>query len=123
MSDEQFEEISHLMQLKCEEFLGSPVIFELLDLGREYLTRSNIPKSAPCSICLYSFDDNDVFCKTKCFHHFHSVCLGRYLRCLQDEITQKLKSETASQRNLLTTGNIKKHKTSYNLVQIRIATE
>ena len=109
MSDEQFKEISHLMQLKCEEFRGNAVIFELLDLGREYLTRSNIPKSDPCSICLYSFENKDIFCKTRCFHHFHSSCLGRYLKCLQDEFRQKLIEESTGQRNYFSNGNIQKH--------------
>ena len=82
MSDEQIEDIHHLMQTKCEEFRGSPVLFELLDMCREYLTNSNIPNSAPCSICLYKFEDKDVFCKTNCFHH--SVLRSRQsaLHCL-----------------------------------------
>ena len=105
MSDEQIDELNNLMELKCQEFLGGPVIFELLDLGREFLTQSNIPKAAPCSICLYPFDEKDTFCKTKCFHHFHSYCLGRYLKSLQDDFDQKQIDESARPRSILDTGN------------------
>ena len=114
MSDEQIDELNILMKQKCQEFQGGPVIFELLDLGREYLTQSNIPKAAPCSICLYPFEDKDTFCKTTCFHHFHSYCLGSYLKTLQADFDQKLKEEIISgQRNnheignLLTLSNLK----------------
>ena len=105
MSDEQIDELNNLMALKCQEFLGGPVIFELLDLGREFLTQSNIPKAAPCSICLYPFSETDTFCKTKCFHHFHSYCLGRYLKSLKNDFDLKQIEESARPRSILDTGN------------------
>ena len=109
MSDEQIEDLKHQMEMKCEEFRGSPVLFELFDLSREYLTKSNIPKSAPCSICLYSFDDKDIFCKTKCFHHFHSYCIGRYLKSLQDDFNKQQKEQcSVGQRNMFNKGNFHK---------------
>ena len=63
---------------KCEEFLGCPIIYELIEVVRENLTANNTP-SCPCAICLFHFTDNDQFTKTPCFHYFHSYCLGRYL--------------------------------------------
>ena len=107
MSEEQIEELNHQMELKCEEFRGNPVLFELLDLSREYLTKSNIPKSAPCAICLYTFEDKDTFCKTKCFHHFHSYCIGSYLKSFKDDFTKQLKEQcSVGQRNMFNMGNI-----------------
>ena len=108
MSEEQVEELKAQMVSKCEDFQGSPVLFELLDLSREYLTRSNIPKAAPCSICLYTFEEQDIFCKTKCFHHFHSHCIGRYLKCLIEECNEKAKEENVAGQYTHTSGNIQK---------------
>ena len=108
MSEDQVEEIKTQMGSKCEDFQGSPVLFELLDLSREYLTRSNIPNAAPCSICLYTFEEQDIFCKTKCFHHFHSYCIGRYLKCLIEEFNEKAKKEKIAGQYTHTSGNIQK---------------
>ncbi|XP_066959397.1 E3 ubiquitin-protein ligase RNF25 [Macrobrachium rosenbergii] len=69
---------------KCEEFLGCPVIYELIEVVRDNLTANNAP-SCPCAICLHHFTDTDVFTKTLCFHYFHSYCLGRYIASCEDE--------------------------------------
>ncbi|XP_041979276.1 E3 ubiquitin-protein ligase RNF25 [Aricia agestis] len=58
--------------------LGNPVIFELIELVREFLTQSNLP-SGQCVICLHGFTQGDVFIKTQCYHHFHSHCLSKHL--------------------------------------------
>ena len=118
MSDGQIEELYHKMNFRCEEFCGNPVLFELLDLSREYLTESNVPKAAPCSICLNTFQEEDTFCKTKCYHHFHSFCLGEYLKSLIDEFTQHLGENQVSigQDNAYNLGNIQRSAISqYNI--------
>ncbi|KAJ8966559.1 hypothetical protein NQ314_003454, partial [Rhamnusium bicolor] len=63
---------------KCTEFLGQPVIYELIELIRENLTESNLP-TCQCAVCLYGFADGDSFTKTQCFHYFHSYCLANHL--------------------------------------------
>ncbi|KAB7499977.1 E3 ubiquitin-protein ligase RNF25 [Armadillidium nasatum] len=78
IDDDVLKLINVECKTKCEEYLGLPVIYELIELVREKLTANNTP-SCPCAICLFLFTDNDHFTKTKCFHYFHSNCLGRYI--------------------------------------------
>ncbi|KAK7077638.1 Zinc ion binding, partial [Halocaridina rubra] len=78
VDDYVLTKIERESKMKCEEYLGCPVIYELIEVVRENLTANNAP-SCPCAICLYHFTDNDVFTKTLCFHYFHSYCLGRYI--------------------------------------------
>lgn len=63
---------------KCNEYLGQPVIYELIELIRENLTESNLP-TCQCAVCLYGFSEGDSFTKTQCFHYFHSYCLYNHL--------------------------------------------
>ncbi|XP_076043299.1 E3 ubiquitin-protein ligase RNF25 isoform X2 [Oratosquilla oratoria] len=70
---------------KCDEYLGCPVIYELIELVRENLTANNTP-SCPCAICLYHFTERDVFTKTPCYHYFHTFCLGRYVANCEEEL-------------------------------------
>ncbi len=56
---------------------GTPVIFELVEQAREFLTESNVP-ACNCAICLNDIVDGDHFRKTPCEHYFHTNCLGRY---------------------------------------------
>ncbi|XP_012255249.1 E3 ubiquitin-protein ligase RNF25 isoform X2 [Athalia rosae] len=65
------------VEAKCEDFVGQPVMFELIELVREHLTSSNLP-SGQCAVCLYGFREGDQFTKTECYHHFHSHCLAAH---------------------------------------------
>ncbi|CAL4114700.1 unnamed protein product [Meganyctiphanes norvegica] len=84
VDDDVLQKIHKESQRKCEEYLGSPVIYELIEVCRENLTENNTP-SCPCAICLYHFTDDDIFTKTNCYHYFHSYCLGRYIKNCQAE--------------------------------------
>ncbi|XP_003690613.1 E3 ubiquitin-protein ligase RNF25 [Apis florea] len=81
-------------EAKCKNFIGQPVMFELIELIREHLTRSNLPTDQ-CAICLYGFREGDEFTKTECYHYFHSHCLAahvaaaeRYYREEQEKLPQ-----------------------------------
>lgn len=64
---------------KLDESIGQPVVFDLIDLIREYLTESNVP-TGQCVICLYGFQEGDDFTKTSCYHYLHSHCLAIWLQ-------------------------------------------
>lgn len=81
-------------EAKCKDFIGQPVMFELIELIREHLTRSNLPTDQ-CAVCLYGFREGDEFTKTECYHYFHSHCLAahvaaaeRYYREEQEKLPQ-----------------------------------
>ncbi|XP_039307175.1 E3 ubiquitin-protein ligase RNF25 [Solenopsis invicta] len=81
-------------EAKCKVFIGQPVMFELIELIREHLTRSNLPTDQ-CAVCLYGFREGDEFTKTECYHYFHSHCLAahvaaaeRYYREEQEKLPQ-----------------------------------
>ncbi|XP_072949452.1 E3 ubiquitin-protein ligase RNF25 [Epargyreus clarus] len=63
---------------KLSKSLGQPVLFELIELVRENITKSNLP-SGQCVICLYGFANGDAFIKTQCYHYFHNHCLASHL--------------------------------------------
>ena len=67
---------------RCEEYIGSPVFFELIELAREFLTERNVPV-CQCIICLNNIQEEDHFLKTECLHFFHKHCLGRYITSSQ----------------------------------------
>ncbi|XP_053551128.1 E3 ubiquitin-protein ligase RNF25 [Bombina bombina] len=78
LCDEQIDTICSTLRTLAEQGLGTPMLYELIETGKELLTASNIPKGH-CVICLYDFQEGDSLTKTQCFHHFHSYCLGRYV--------------------------------------------
>ncbi|KAG6444561.1 E3 ubiquitin-protein ligase RNF25 [Manduca sexta] len=78
LSEELLTTIHSQIRNKLKDCLGQPVIFELIELIREYLTQKNLP-SGQCVICLYGFTNGDVFIKTQCYHHFHNHCLASHL--------------------------------------------
>ncbi|XP_065349036.1 E3 ubiquitin-protein ligase RNF25 [Cloeon dipterum] len=90
LDDDLLSKILTEAKAKCHDYLGQPVIYELIELVREHLTCSNTP-SCHCAICLYGFRDEDEFTKTPCFHHFHAHCLASYVRSYQE--TQKQEKE------------------------------
>ena len=67
---------------RCEEYIGCPVMFELIEIAREFLTSRNVPV-VRCPICLNNIQEEDVFMKTECLHFFHKSCLGRYITTMQ----------------------------------------
>lgn len=89
LDDVDIEKIRNAVELKLNESIGQPVVFDLIDIIREHLTDSNLP-SEQCVICLYGFSDIDAFTKTECYHYLHSYCLVRHLDAsklnYQDEI-------------------------------------
>ncbi|XP_046444830.1 E3 ubiquitin-protein ligase RNF25-like [Daphnia pulex] len=80
---------------KCQDFSGSPVIYEIIELLRECLTNSNRP-TGHCTICLFDFHPDDVFTYTPCYHHFHSHCLSRFCESMQTQWKEEDDQETAN---------------------------
>ena len=78
LSEDNLTSLALRMNKKCEEIQGCSMIFELIDMGKEFLTAHNLPASE-CPICLLTFTELDVFFRPSCFHHVHSFCLGKYL--------------------------------------------
>ncbi|OXA63133.1 E3 ubiquitin-protein ligase RNF25 [Folsomia candida] len=81
LNDSMLDDLMKTMKARCEDRLESQMIYELVDMCKEFLTKNNRPASE-CPICLFSFTEFDVFYRTRCFHHFHSQCLGSYLKNL-----------------------------------------
>ncbi|KAG1693756.1 E3 ubiquitin-protein ligase RNF25 [Nymphon striatum] len=77
LSDEELYTLKKDLMKKAEENQGNEMLYQLIELGKEYLTTGNCP-SCECTICLYNFLEADVFLKTECYHYFHSYCLARY---------------------------------------------
>ncbi|XP_046388393.1 E3 ubiquitin-protein ligase RNF25 [Ischnura elegans] len=82
LADEVLSRIEEDVKLKCADFSGQPVIYEIIELVKEHLTSSNCP-SCVCAVCLFGFQQGDAFSKTECFHYFHSHCLACYVRTTQ----------------------------------------
>ncbi|XP_009866622.1 PREDICTED: E3 ubiquitin-protein ligase RNF25, partial [Apaloderma vittatum] len=85
LSDEQIQKISQTLGSVAEARLGTEVLYELIEKGKEILTDNNIPHGQ-CVICLYGFQEREAFTKTRCYHYFHSHCLARYAQHMEEEI-------------------------------------
>ncbi|KFW07582.1 E3 ubiquitin-protein ligase RNF25, partial [Eurypyga helias] len=85
LSDEQIQKISQTLRNVAEARLGTEVLYELIEKGKEILTDNNIPHGQ-CVICLYGFQEREAFTKTQCYHYFHSHCLARYAQHMEEEI-------------------------------------
>ncbi|KFQ94716.1 E3 ubiquitin-protein ligase RNF25, partial [Nipponia nippon] len=85
LSDEQIQKISQTLRSVAEARLGTEVLYELIEKGKEILTDNNIPHGQ-CVICLYGFQEREAFTKTQCYHYFHSHCLARYAQHMEEEI-------------------------------------
>ncbi|XP_028157415.1 E3 ubiquitin-protein ligase RNF25 isoform X2 [Ostrinia furnacalis] len=79
LDDKVLKSIHTQIDKKLQDNLGQPVVYEVIELIRENLTRSNLP-SGQCVICLFDFVEGDVFIKTQCYHYFHSYCLACHLK-------------------------------------------
>merc|ERR1712156_59636 len=88
------------MNTRCEEYCGCPVLFELIEMAREFLTKRNVPV-VRCIICLFSLQEEDEIIKTECLHFFHKQCLGRYITNMQ-ETYQEQKEELLAQNSNVT---------------------
>jgi len=78
LNDIMLDDLVKLMREKSIEWVESQMIFQLIDMAKEFLTCNNRPASE-CPICLSGFTQFDVFFRSSCFHYFHSFCLGNYL--------------------------------------------
>ena len=78
LEDDAVESLLSEMAERCEDYIGCPVMFELIEMGREFLTARNVPV-VRCIICLNNIQEEDQFMKTECLHFFHKHCLGRYI--------------------------------------------
>ncbi|NWX92143.1 RNF25 ligase, partial [Nothoprocta pentlandii] len=85
LSDEQIHKISQTLGHIAEARLGTEVLYELIEKGKEILTDNNIPHGQ-CVICLYGFQEREAFTKTQCYHYFHSHCLARYAQHMEEEV-------------------------------------
>uniref|UniRef100_A0A1A8LDA8 E3 ubiquitin-protein ligase RNF25 n=2 Tax=Nothobranchius pienaari TaxID=704102 RepID=A0A1A8LDA8_9TELE len=88
LSDDILSSVQKCLQLEAESWLGSPVLYQLIEKAKEILTESNIPHGN-CVICLYDFKEGEAFTKTSCYHYFHSHCLGRYASHSERELRQR----------------------------------
>lgn len=86
------------MNARCEEYMDCPVFFELIELGREFLTERNVPV-CQCIICLNTIQEEDVFMKTECLHFFHKHCLGRYITNMQKDYEKECKEAAAERKH------------------------
>ncbi|XP_006818085.1 uncharacterized protein LOC102804335 [Saccoglossus kowalevskii] len=78
LSDEQLTSLHAKLYHLAEERQGCAMLYELIELAKESLTRNNLP-SVQCVICLYELMKDDEFIKTTCYHYFHSHCLANYI--------------------------------------------
>ncbi|XP_070305915.1 E3 ubiquitin-protein ligase RNF25 isoform X3 [Salvelinus sp. IW2-2015] len=90
LSDDKLCSVQKCLQTEAESCLGSPVLYQLIEKAKEILTESNIPHGN-CVICLYGFKDGEAFTKTRCYHYFHSHCLGRYITHSETELEEREK--------------------------------
>jgi len=88
------------MNTRCEEYVGCPVLFELIEMSREFLTTRNVPV-VRCIICLTNIKEEDEFMKTECLHFFHKHCLGRYITNMQETYSEQV-AEALSQNSNVT---------------------
>nr|XP_031533862.1 E3 ubiquitin-protein ligase RNF25 isoform X3 [Vicugna pacos] len=85
LSDEQIHKISQALSHVAKAGLGTAMLYELIEKGKEILTDNNIPHGQ-CVICLYGFQEKEAFTKTPCYHYFHCHCLARYIQHMEHEL-------------------------------------
>ncbi|XP_010600288.1 E3 ubiquitin-protein ligase RNF25 isoform X3 [Loxodonta africana] len=93
LSDEQIRTISQVLSHVAKASLGTAMLYELIEKGKEILTDNNIPHGQ-CVICLYGFQspalsflqEKEAFTKTPCYHYFHCRCLARYIQHMEQEL-------------------------------------
>uniref|UniRef100_A0A8C4SE52 E3 ubiquitin-protein ligase RNF25 n=1 Tax=Erpetoichthys calabaricus TaxID=27687 RepID=A0A8C4SE52_ERPCA len=85
LSDEKIHCIQCTLADLAKSSVGGPMLYELIEKGKEILTESNVPYGQ-CIICLFGFQEDEAFTKTACYHYFHSHCLARYVEHREMEI-------------------------------------
>ncbi|XP_032610378.1 E3 ubiquitin-protein ligase RNF25 isoform X2 [Hylobates moloch] len=85
LSDEQIHTILQVLGHVAKAGLGTAMLYELIEKGKEILTDNNIPHGQ-CVICLYGFQEKEAFTKTPCYHYFHCHCLARYIQHMEQEL-------------------------------------
>ena len=55
------------MKTRCEEYSGCPVMFELIEMAREFLTARNVPV-VRCIICLNNIQEKAVLSEATKYH-------------------------------------------------------
>uniref|UniRef100_A0A3B3Z8D8 E3 ubiquitin-protein ligase RNF25 n=1 Tax=Periophthalmus magnuspinnatus TaxID=409849 RepID=A0A3B3Z8D8_9GOBI len=88
LSDDKIKSVQQCLQAEAVASVGSPVLYQLIEKAKEILTESNIPHGN-CVICLYDFKEGETLTKTRCYHYFHSHCLGRYVQHSEHELEQR----------------------------------
>ncbi|KAG5832017.1 hypothetical protein ANANG_G00286650 [Anguilla anguilla] len=88
LSDDKLLSVQRCLEAEAQAWLGTPVLYQLIQKAKEILTESNIPHGN-CVICLYGFKEGEVFTKTSCYHYFHSHCLGRYASHSQHDLRER----------------------------------
>lgn len=88
LSDDKINSVQSCLQAEAQDCVGSPVLYQLIEKAKEILTESNIPHGN-CVICLYDFKERETLTKTRCYHYFHSHCLGRYVQHSEQELQQR----------------------------------
>ncbi|XP_055967747.1 E3 ubiquitin-protein ligase RNF25 [Sorex fumeus] len=88
LSDEQIHKISQALSHVATAGLGTAMLYELIEKGKEILTDNNIPHGQ-CVICLYGFQEKEAFTKTPCYHYFHCHCLARYIQHMEQELQRR----------------------------------
>lgn len=89
LDDCGIETIRRAIDAKLTESVGTPIVFDLIEVIREHLTHSNLP-SGQCVVCLYGFQTGDEFTKTECYHYLHSYCLVRHLDASKHNYDEEL---------------------------------
>ncbi|KAL4716718.1 hypothetical protein ACJJTC_004837 [Scirpophaga incertulas] len=89
LDDESLQSITVQIKKRLTDYLGSPVIYEIIGIVQENLTDRNRP-SEKCVICLYNFEKEDVFIRTQCYHYFHNHCFGKHLVASENNYKEEL---------------------------------
>ncbi|XP_006891956.1 PREDICTED: E3 ubiquitin-protein ligase RNF25 [Elephantulus edwardii] len=92
LSDEQIHTITQTLSHVAKASLGTAMLYELIEKGKEILTDNNIPHGH-CVICLYGFQEKEAFTKTPCYHYFHCHCLARYIQHMEQELKAQEQEE------------------------------
>uniref|UniRef100_A0A8C2WKI0 Ring finger protein 25 n=1 Tax=Cyclopterus lumpus TaxID=8103 RepID=A0A8C2WKI0_CYCLU len=83
LSDDKISSVQRCLQLEAQSCLGSPVLYQLIEVVLVELKRSLMPPLPP--------QEGETFSKTSCYHYFHSHCLGRYASHSERELLQREK--------------------------------
>ncbi|XP_055353486.1 E3 ubiquitin-protein ligase RNF25-like [Paramacrobiotus metropolitanus] len=84
LSELQLVALSQHLEAEASKRIGAPMIYDLVDIVKDYLTQTNFP-TVECPFCLCDITEDDKFYKTPCFHYYHTYCLNGYLKFLRTE--------------------------------------